>query len=124
MRFLLWVVVNALALAAAAWLLDGIRITGADTEDRLLTLVLVALVFGVVNAVVAPVVKLLSLPFIILTLGLLLVVINALMLLLTEWIARQLDLGFHVRDFWTAVLGAIVITVATWVLEIALPDGT
>jgi putative membrane protein len=123
MKFVLWVAVNALALAAATWLLDGIRVTGDDTTDQALTLVLVALVFGVVNAVVAPIVKLLSLPFIVLTLGLLLLVINALMLLLTEWISQQFGLGFRVDGFWTAVLGAIIITVTTWLLEVVLPDA-
>ena len=123
MRFLIWVAVNALALAAATALLDGIRITGSDDQDRVLTLLVVALVFGVINAVVAPIVKLLSLPFIILTLGLLLFVINALMLLLTEWISQAFGAGFHVDGFWTAVLGAIIITIATWILEAVLPEG-
>ena len=122
MRFLIWVTVNALALAAATALLDGIRVTGDTTQDQALTLILVALVFGVVNAIISPVVKLLSLPFIILTLGLFLFVINALMLLLTEWISNAFGLGFHVDGFWTAVLGAIVITIATWVLELVLPE--
>jgi putative membrane protein len=121
-RFLIWVTVNALALAAATALLDGIRVTGDTTQDQVLTLILVALVFGVVNAIISPVVKLLSLPFIILTLGLFLFVINALMLLLTEWISNAFGLGFHVDGFWTAVLGAIVITIATWVLELVLPE--
>jgi putative membrane protein len=116
-RFLIWVVVNALALAAAAGVLPGITLTGATEADRVVTLVLVALVFGVVNAVVRPVVKLLSLPFIILTLGLLIFVINALMLLLTSWLSQQLGLGFHVDGFVTAVLGAVIVAVATWVLE-------
>ena len=120
MRFLLWVAVNALALAAAAGLLDGIRITG---DNEVLTLIGVALIFGVVNAVVAPVVKLFSLPFIILTLGLLIFVINALMLLLTEWLSDLFGLGFRVDGFWTAVLGAIIITIATWVLELVLPEA-
>ena len=122
MRFLIWVTVNALALAAATALLDGIRVTGDTTQDQALTLILVALVFGVVNAIISPVVKLLSLPFIILTFGLFLFVINALMLLLTEWISNAFGLGFHVDGFWTAVLGAIVITIATWVLELVLPE--
>jgi len=122
-KFIIWVVVNALALAAAAWLLDGIRLTDRASEDRLITLVLVALIFGVINAVVRPIVKTLSLPFIILTLGLLIFVINALMLLLTSWISDQVGLGFDVDGFWTAVLGAVIVMVATWVLELALPDG-
>jgi putative membrane protein len=120
-RFLIWVVVNALALAAATGLLAGITLTGATEGDRVVTLVLVALVFGVVNAVVRPVVKLLSLPFIILTLGLLIFVINALMLLLTSWLSEQLGLGFRVDGFLTAILGAVIVAVATWVLEHLLP---
>jgi putative membrane protein len=122
-RFIIWVVVNALALAAAVALLDGIELTGETDSDKALTLIGVALIFGVVNAVVGPIVKLLSLPFIILTLGLLLFVINAFLLLLTEWISRAFGLGFSVDGFWTAVLGAIIITVVTWALEFVLPDG-
>lgn len=120
MKFLIWVTVNALALAAATWLLEDISVTG---DNKALTMIGVALIFGVVNAVVAPIVKLFSLPFILLTLGLLLFVINALMLLLTEWLANQFGLNFHVDGFWTAVLGSIIITIATWVLEIVLPEG-
>jgi putative membrane protein len=115
--------VNAVALAVAAWLIEGIRVTGATTEDQVITLVVVALIFGVINAFLAPIIKLLSLPFIILTLGLFLIVINALMLMLTSWISEQIGFGFVVDGFWTAVLGAIVITIATWVLEVLLPDG-
>jgi putative membrane protein len=122
-KFFIWVIVNALALAAATWLLGGITLTDASREDQVVTLVLVALIFGVVNAVVRPIVKLLSLPFIILTLGLLIFVINALMLLLTSWICDQAGLGFHVDGFWTAVLGGIIVMVATWILEVVLPDG-
>jgi len=122
MRFLLWVTVNALALAAATALLDGIRLTGSTTEDKVVTLVLVAIIFGLVNAVVRPVVKLISFPFIILTLGLLVLVINALMLMLTGWLSEQLTLGFRVDGFWTAVLGGIVIMIATWVLEAVFPE--
>jgi putative membrane protein len=122
MRFLLWVTVNALALAAATALLDGIRLTGATTEDKVVTLVVVAIIFGLVNAVDRPVVKLISLPFIIHTLGLLVLVINALMLMLTGWLSGQLTLGFRVDGFWTAVLGGIVIMIATWVLEAVFPD--
>jgi putative membrane protein len=122
-RFLIWVVVNALALAAATYLLTGITLTAATSTDRALSLVLVAIVFGLVNAVVRPVVKFLSFPFIILTLGLLVFVINALMLMLTSWLSGQIGLGFHVDGFWSAVLGGLVVMVATWILEVLLPDG-
>ena len=121
MKILIWVLVNALALAAATWWLDGIRLTGKDDTDRVLTLILVALIFGVINSFVGPAVKLLSLPFIIITLGLLLLVINALLLMLTSWVSKEVGLGFHVDGFWTAVWGALIVTVSTWVIERVLP---
>lgn len=122
MRFLVRVVVNALALAVAAWLFDGITVTGADTAHKALTLLGVAIVFGLVNAIIAPIVKLLSLPFIILTLGLLIFVINALMLLLTSWISDGLDIPFEVDGFGTALIGALIITVVSWLMNVVLPD--
>jgi putative membrane protein len=121
-NFLVRVVVNALALGAAAWLLEGIRVGGSDTSEQALTLLAVGLIFGVVNAFVAPVIKLLSLPFIILTLGLLLLVINALMLLLTTRLADAFDLGFRVDGFGSALLGSIVITVVSWLFGSVLKD--
>jgi putative membrane protein len=115
-RFLLRVVVSALSLGAAAWLFDGIEVRGAGAAEQAVTLLGVALIFGLVNAVVAPVVKFFSFPFIIVTLGLLLLLINAAMLWLTSRIAESLGLGFRVDGFWTAVLGAIVISVVSAVL--------
>lgn len=122
MRFLTWLATNAVALAAATGLLDGIRITGAssgsaEVADKLVPLVVVAAILGVITSFVKPVLKVLSLPFILLTLGLFLLVINALLLLLTGWVAGQLDVGFHVDGFWTAVGGSIVITVVTWAVD-------
>jgi len=122
-KFLIRVIVDALALAAAAWLIEDIKVTEEAREDQILALVIVALIFGVINAFVKPVLRLFSLPFIILTLGLFLLVINAALLLLTSWIAGEIGLGFEVDGFWTAVLGSIVITIVSWVLEAVLPDG-
>ncbi|CAA9323640.1 MAG: putative membrane protein [uncultured Nocardioidaceae bacterium] len=122
MGLLVRVIVNALALAAAAWLFDDIRVRGDDPGQQALTLVGVGLVFGLVNALVAPVVKLLSLPFIVLTLGLLLLVINAVMLILTSRIAEALGLGFTVDGFGTALLGSIVISVVAAILGAVLDD--
>ena len=114
---------NAVALAVASWVVSGITLQGATTGRRVLTLLIVAAIFGAVNAVVKPVAKLLSLPFIILTLGLLIFVINALMLLLTSWITGKLDVQFHVADFWpSALLGALVITIVGLILNALLPD--
>ena len=113
---------NAVALAIATWLISGITLEGPTTGRRILTLLIVAAIFGVINAIVKPIVKLLSLPFIILTLGLLIFVINAAMLLLTSWITGKLDVQFHVDGFWSALLGSLVITVVGMILNMVLPD--
>jgi putative membrane protein len=118
MRFLSWLVVNALALGVAAWLFDGIRLTG---DSKLLSLVLVGAIFGLITSFVRPVVRFVSLPLIVVTLGLMLIVINALMLLLTSAIADGLGIGFHVEGFWTAVWGSIVISICLMVLESVFP---
>ena len=120
--WLIRIVTNACALAVAAWLLEKIRITGDTDRDRVLTLVLVALIFGVVNEFVRPVVVFFSLPLYLLTLGLMYFVVNALMLMLTSWLADQLDIGFHVKGFWTAVLGGIVIAIVSWIVGQVLPE--
>lgn len=123
MNFLVKTIANAAALAVAIWLLADITLTGDSTGRKALTLVLVALVFGIVNVLVKPVVKLLTLPLFILTLGLFTLVVNALMLLLTSWLADKLDLSFHVEGFWTAVLGGLIISVVSWAMNVVLPDG-
>lgn len=113
---------NAVALAVATWVVGGITLEGATTGRRVLTLLIVAAIFGVVNAVVKPIAKLVSLPFIILTLGLLIFVINALMLMLTSWITGKLDVQFHVSGFGSALLGALVITLVGVLLNALLPE--
>ncbi|MFD9790840.1 phage holin family protein [Streptomyces sp. NPDC059070] len=121
-NFVVKTLANAAALAVAIWLVQDITLTGDSTGKKALTLILVALVFGVVNFVVKPVVKLLSFPLFILTLGLITFVINALMLLLTSWLAGKLSLDFHVEGFWTALLGGLIISIVSWALHIVLPD--
>lgn len=123
MNFVVKTLANAGALGVAIWLLQDITLTGDSTGKKAWTLILVALVFGLVNFLVKPIVKLISLPLFILTLGLITLVINALMLLLTSWLAEQLDLSFHVEGFWTAVLGGLIISVVSWALNVVLPDG-
>ncbi|WP_282694984.1 phage holin family protein [Streptomyces sp. CC208A] len=124
-NFVVKTLANAGALGVAIWLLEGITLTGDDasTGKAIGTLLLVALVFGLVNFLVKPIVKLLTLPLFILTLGLITLVINALMLLLTSWLAEELDLSFHVDGFWTAVLGGLIVSVVSWALNVLLPDG-
>lgn len=113
---------NAGALGVAIWLLKDITLTGENTGRQTITLILVALVFGLVNVVVKPVVKLLAFPLFILTLGLITLVINALMLLLTSWLAGKMDLSFHVEGFGTAVLGGLIVSIVAWALHVVLPD--
>jgi putative membrane protein len=121
-NFVVKTIANAAALAVAIWVLQDITLTGDSTGKKALTLILVALLFGLVNFLVKPVVKLLTLPLFILTLGLITLVINALMLLLTSWLADQFDLNFHVEGFGTAVLGGLIISIVSWALNVALPD--
>jgi putative membrane protein len=122
MRFLTWLVTTAVAVAVATLFIKGIYFTGPtygqeEIQHKLVPLLLVALILGVVTSFVKPVLTILSIPFIIVTLGLFLLVINAAMLKLTSWLADKLDIGFHVEGFWPAVGGAIVITVVTWIVD-------
>ncbi|MGA5560077.1 phage holin family protein [Streptomyces platensis] len=121
-HFLVKTIANAAALAVAIWLLKDITLTGENTGRKILTLILVALIFGLVNFLVKPLVKLLSFPLFILTLGLITLVVNALMLLLTSWLAGQADLAFHVDGFWTALLGGVIISIVAWAMHVILPD--
>jgi putative membrane protein len=122
-RFITWLLTYAVALAAAAWIFDGIWFDGAsqpfraEFEDKWLDWLLVSLIFGAISSFVKPILQILSIPFIIVTLGLFLLVINAAMLMLTGWLAEQLDIGFRVSGFWAAVGGAIIITVVTWIVD-------
>ena len=118
---LLGVVVNAVALGISSAVIDGITVGGATAQDRAITLLLVAVIFGLVNAVIRPVVRLLALPLYLLTLGLITFVINALMLLLTSWLSGQTALQFEVDGFGTALLASLVVTVVSWVLNLVLP---
>jgi len=122
MRLLIRLVVNAAALAIATWILSGISLTGSSTTSRVITLLIVALIFGVLNAIIKPLFALFTAPLILLTLGLFLIVINACMLLLTSWLAGLFNLGWQVDVFWTAVLGAIIISIVSFLLNVFLPD--
>ena len=122
MRFLLRLVANAAALGLATWLLAGIQLTAAGTGDKVLVLLVVALIFGIVNAIVKPIFTLVTACVVLLTLGLFLLVINALMLLLTSWLATQLGVGWYVDGFWTALLGSVIVSIVSFVLNAFVPD--
>ena len=107
--------ISAAAVAVAAWIVPGISLTG---NHRVWTLILVALVLGLVNAFIRPLLALVSCGLIVLTLGLFTLVINGLMLWLASYISLHwLGLGFHVDGFWAAVLGSIVISVVSFLIS-------
>ena len=124
MGFVIRFIVNAVAIWVAALLLDGLHLAeGEDTGTQVLIVAVVALVFTLVNMIVKPLVKLLSFPLYILTLGLFSLVVNALMLMLAGWISTSLGFGLEVEGFWWAVAGGLIIGIVSWALALVLPDG-
>ncbi|MFB4304690.1 phage holin family protein [Actinomadura sp. GTD37] len=121
MRILLKVGITAVALWVATVLIAGISLGGQTTDRRVLTLVAVAVIFGLVNAVLKPIIKSLGCAFYVLTLGLIGLVVNALLLWLTSEVAQRFDLPFHVAGFWPAFWGAIVVGVVGWLLHLLVP---
>ena len=120
MNLFLRLVATAVATAIAVWLLPGITLTADTNLDKALTLLGVAVILGIINAVVRPFAFVLGACFIILTFGLFLFVINAGMLLLTSYLAGELGLGFNVDGFWSAVFGSLIISVVSAFVASAL----
>ncbi|WCN81923.1 phage holin family protein [Micromonospora sp. LH3U1] len=112
---------TALAFWLATLLIPGISLESNSAVETVTTLLLVAVIFGVVNAVLQPVIKTVGCGFYLLTLGLIALVVNGLLFLLTSWIADQVDLPFSVDGFWpAAVLGALFVSIVTWILGAVL----
>jgi len=114
-RVLLRLLINAAALWVATQMVRGISFSG---DWRLL--LLVALVFGVLNVLVRPILIILTFPFLLVTLGLFTLVLNAFMLWLTGVLSETLGLGFYVRDFWAAFFGALVVSLVSFALSVFL----
>ncbi|NUO57592.1 MAG: phage holin family protein [Hamadaea sp.] len=119
MGFLIRVLVTAGALWVATAIVDGIDVTAETTWGKIGTYLLVALIFGFVNAIIKPVVKLVGCVFYILTLGLISFVVNALLFLLVGWLAGVFDIPFEVNGFWAGFWGAIIVGVISWVVNLA-----
>lgn len=118
MGFVVRVVINGIAIWLATLVLPGLSIVGTGSTLQTVGIIaLVALVFGIVNAIVKPIVQLISIPLYVLTLGLFTLVVNALMLMLTAWITEQTDWGLRIDNFGTAVLGALIVSVVSFVLS-------
>ncbi|MFD2763733.1 phage holin family protein [Micromonospora eburnea] len=125
MDFLKGLLIRLASTAVAFWLatllIPGITLSTDTVAEKVTTLVLVAAIFGVVNAVLQPIIKTVGCGFYLLTLGLIALVVNGLLFLLTSWIAGQAGLPFHVDGFWpAAVLGALFVSLVTWLLGTVL----
>lgn len=123
MKLLLRILVVAAALGVAHLVVSGIELLGTSDPKKIGTLIVVALIFGVVNAVIKPVVKAVGCLFYVLTLGLIGLVVNALLLWLCSWVAGKLSLPFHITGFWPAFWGAIIVGLVSWALTLVLDHG-
>ncbi|RDV45949.1 phage holin family protein [Leifsonia sp. ku-ls] len=118
MRFLLRLIINALALWLTTLIVSGVTVEpyAQDTTAWVLTYLLIALIFGVVNAVVGTVVRIVAIPLYILTLGLISLLVNAFLLFIVSWISDAMGFGLHIDGFWWGVLGALVLGIIAWLL--------
>jgi putative membrane protein len=123
MKFLLRIIVAMAALGVAAWVVPGIVLSGHSSATKAETLLIVAVIFGVINAILKPIIKTVGCAFYVLTLGLVAIVVNGLLLWLTSYIAYdKLHEPFHVTGFVAAVEGALIVGVVTWVIHLILGD--
>jgi putative membrane protein len=123
MRFLLRLIVSAAALGAATAAVPGITLPAGSGWSKVGTLVVVALIFGLINATLKPLIKVVGFAFYVLTLGLAALVVNGLLLWLTSVIAGDLTLPFHVAGFWAAFWGAIIVGLVSWLLHLLIGDN-
>lgn len=118
------VIVKILVVAASLWVatqvVDGITVDSSDATKQIGTLLAVALIFGIVNTLLKPIIKVVGCAFYVVTLGLFALVVNAGLLYLTSWIAGKIDLPFNVAGFWAAFWGAIIIGIVSWLLDLIL----
>lgn len=122
MKYVIRVVVSAAALGVAAWAVPGIQLHGGSDASKVGTLLAVALIFGIINAVLKPVIHMIGCAFYVLTLGLAALVVNGLLLWLASVVAGDLTLPFHVTGFVAAVEGALIVGVVSWVVHLVVGD--
>ena len=124
MKLVLRILIPAAALGVAHLLISGIELRGGSDWSKAGTLIHVALIFGIVNAVLKPIIKTIGCALYVLTLGLVGLVVNALLLWLCSWLAGKLSLPFHITGFWPAFWGAIIVGVVGWLLNLVFDDRT
>lgn len=121
--YLLKIVITAVALWVTTLIFDGhITVEAATTMGTIGTLLAVALIFGLVNTIIKPIIKVIGCALYAASLGLISLIVNAALFLLTDYIAGQFDIPFHIENFWWALLGALVVAVVSWVLNLVIPD--
>ncbi len=108
---------SAAALAVATFVVGGITVVDRDLETEVVTILAVAAIFGVVNTIVKPLFRFVTAPLIFLTLGLFLLIINALLLMFTSWVAGELNLGWHVEGWWPAFWGGLIVSIVSFILN-------
>lgn len=124
MGIIIRLAISAVALWISTLVLDGITVDTDSVPGKVATLLAVAVIFGLVNAILRPVIKTIGCAVYLLTLGLVALIVNGLLFMLTSWIAGQFDLPFHVDGFWPdAVLGALLVGIVSWVLNLLVPDS-
>ena len=116
-KFILRWIINAVALFLAVYLVPGVNLQGG-----VISLIWLALIFGLINAFLRPLLKLLTCPLIFLTLGLFTLLINTFLFWLTGQVGQYFGVGFTIENFWAALLGGIVVTVVSVVLSLILKD--
>ncbi len=123
MRIVLRLAAGALAVWLATIFISGISVEEETTAGTVGTILAVTVIFAVVNAVLQPIIKTIGCALYAVTLGLIAIVVNALLFLLTGWIARQFDLPFVIDNFWpSAVLGSLVVAIVSWLLNLVVVD--
>jgi putative membrane protein len=122
MRFLVRLIINALALWLTTLIVSGVTVRPyAEGElPTILTYLLIALIFGVVNAIVGTAIRVVAFPLYILTLGLISFIVNGLLLLLVAWISGLMGFGLYIAGFWWGVLGALVLAIIAWLMGLIL----
>lgn len=123
MSILLRIVATGLAFWITSALLTGITIDTESLGETILTVTVLAVIFGVINAVLKPIIKVVGCGLYVLTLGLFALIVNALLFLLVEVLADAMNLGFAIDGFWWAMLGALVVSFISWVITLVLPGN-
>jgi putative membrane protein len=124
MSYLIRLAVSAVALWISTLLITGVQLTTDSTAKKIGTIIVVAVIFGLINMFLRPIIKTIGCGLYVLTLGLIAIIVNGLLFWFVSWIAGGLNLPFHVENFWpSAVFGALVVGVVSWLLNLVVPDG-